>query len=126
MITGIEGVTLSSPSAKNLANFYIEKLGLKKSFEGKMGEKQDIFAFEMSGCSLYIVDDLKVTGMSKDPNRVIFNLEVDDIEALVKMLKEGGVKQITELHHIEEYGLVSAFEDIDGNYFQLVQTKPIS
>lgn len=123
MVTGIEGITLSSPSAKSLAKFYKEMLGLKQTFEAVMGENMDIFGFEMTGCNLYIVDDPEVKGKSKDPNRVIFNLEVGDIEKEVKKLKDQGVKQITELHHIEDWGYVSAFEDTDGNYIQLVQTK---
>ena len=123
MVTGVEGITLSSPSAKKLATFYTEKLGLKKSFEAVMGENLDLFVFEMKGCNLYIVDDPEVTGKSKDPNRIIFNLEVDDIESEVKRLEGQKVKQITELRHIEDWGYVSAFEDTDGNYIQLVQTK---
>lgn len=76
------------------------------------------------GSDLWVQDNPKVKGKSKDPQRFTFNIEVGQIEKEVKWLKRAKVKQITPLHHVEEYGYVSMFEDLDGNYFQLVQVRP--
>jgi len=41
----------------------------------------------------------------------------------VERLEKVGVKKIQDIYHVEGYGYIATFEDIDGNYFQLVQTK---
>jgi predicted enzyme related to lactoylglutathione lyase len=91
-----------------------------------MGDKgEEIYGFEIGGGNgFYIGDHSKVKGKNREPERVIFNLEVDDIEKEAKKLEEAGVKQIRDIYHVEGYGLISTFEDLDGNYFQLVQVRP--
>ena len=56
----------------------------------------------------------------------MFNLEVDDIEKEVERLKKAMVKLIQDIYHIEDYGKIATFEDVDGNYFQLVQTRELN
>lgn len=123
-VTGIESILIGTQSAKKLANFYKEKVGLKVTFEGVMGEKEQIYGFEMKGgSSLYIVDHSRVKGKSKEPQRIILNFEVDDIKKDVAKLKRGKVKLIKDTYRVEDYGYIATFEDVDGNYFQLVQTR---
>ncbi len=128
MIKGIESVLLFSENASKLSEFYNEKVGLKITFEGVMGEGKDegeIYQFELKGGSpLVILDHSKIKGKNKQPERFIFNLEVDDIEKEVKRLDKAGVKKQQDVYHVEDYGYVATFVDIDGNYFQLVQTYP--
>ena len=125
MIKGIEGITLFSQSASKLAKFYQEKVGLKITFEAVMGENdEELYTFEMKqGSILYIVDHSKVKGKNKNPERMIINFEVGNIKEDVKRLEKAGVKKIQDIYHVEEYGYIATFEDIDGNYFQLVQPK---
>ena len=56
----------------------------------------------------------------------MFNLEVDDIKKEVARLKKSKVKLVEDIYHIEEYGFVATFQDVDGNYFQFVQIRPNS
>lgn len=126
MIKGIEGILIGSQSAKKLAYFYKNKVGLKLTFEAVMGEGKDeaeVYLFEMKGASLYITDHSEVKGKSKNPNRVIFNLDVDNIGKEVKRLGKAKVRKIKDIYHIEGYGKIATFEDVDGNYFQFVQTR---
>lgn len=125
MIRRMESLNLFSGDAKKLAHFYRNKVGLKITMEAEMGDNgEEAYGFEMSeGNGLYILDHSKVHGRSDHPERIIFNLEVDDIEKEVKRLEEAGVKKIRDIYHIEGYGLISTFEDRDGNYFQLVQVR---
>lgn len=125
MIKGIEGITLFSQSASKLAKFYREKVGLKVTFEAVIGENdEELYTFEMKqGSVLYIVDHSKVKSKNKNPERMIINFEVGNIKEDVKKLEKAGVKKIQDIYHVEEYGYIATFEDIDGNYFQLVQTK---
>ena len=82
MVKGIESINLFSESAKKLANFYSEKVGLKVTLEAEMGEAgEEIFGFDFGGGSgLYVVDHSKVKGSNQEPERIIFNLETDNIE----------------------------------------------
>ena len=125
MIKGVEGITIFSQSASKLAKFYQQKVGLKVTFEAVMGENdEELYIFEMKqGSILYIVDHSKVKGKNKNPERMIINFEVGNIKEDVKRLEKAGVKKIQDIYHVEEYGYIATFEDIDGNYFQLVQTK---
>lgn len=125
MIKTIEAVTLFSEDAASLAGFYKEKLELKSSLEGEMGENDEkIFGFEFGeGSSLYIVDHTEIKGRNKQPQRQIINFEVSDIEKEVKKLDERKVKKIQDIYHVESYGLIATFEDTDGNFFQLVQVR---
>lgn len=125
MIKGIESIILSSEDADDLADFYKEKLGLKMTIEAEIGEEgENLFGFEFEGGPmLYIMDHSEVKEGNKEPARVIFNLEVDDIEAEVKRLDEAGVKKIKDIYHMQNYGRIATFEDVDGNYFQLAQIK---
>jgi len=125
MIKGIESITLFSENAKDLADFYKDKVGLKMTLEAEVGEEGgNLFGFEFEGGpGLYIMDHSEVKGKQKEPERIIFNLEVDDIEENVKRLDEAGVKKIKDTYHMQNYGFIATFEDADGNYFQLVQIR---
>lgn len=124
MIRGVESLTLFSENAKKLAEFYQKKVGLSLTTDAELGDKDQLFGFEMSqGSGFYIVDHSKVKGRSKEPDRVIFNLEVDNIEDAVKKLDQQGVKKVQDTYHVEGYGLIATFEDLDGNYFQFVQVR---
>ena len=126
MIRGIDSILLFSQSAKKLANFYKTKVGLKVTMEAVMGEHEEEmyeFAIKKGAPGLYIIDHSEVKGKAKDPKRFMFNLEVDNIEKEVARLKKAGVKVIADIYHVENYGHVSTFEDLDGNYFQFVQVR---
>lgn len=124
MIKGIDGVLLSSENAKNLANFYKDKVGLKLAGEFEMGDKgESYFDFKMKGAGFGIMDHSDIKGKAKDPKRILINIEVDDIKKEVPRLKKNGVKTIAEIYHVEGYGWLATFEDLDGNYFQLVQVR---
>lgn len=125
MIRGLEAINLFTSSAKKLAAFYRDKVGLKVVFEGMMGENDEIYQMKVGkGPDLYIIDHSKVKGMNKNPDMIIFNIEVDDIKKEVARLKRAKVKQIQPTYHVEGYGWISTFADVDGNYFQFVQIRP--
>jgi len=125
MIRGLESLMLFSEDAAKLAKFYKDKVGLKTTGEFEMGDKgQKVYVFEFSKTSdLYIVDEPKVKGKNKTPQRFTLNLEVGDIKKEVKRLKGKKVKLYMDTYHIQGYGWAAAFADVDGNCFQLVQVK---
>jgi len=124
MIRGIESILLFSEDAKKLAKFYREKVSLKITFEAVMAEDDDMYEFKMkSGSPLYVIHHSKVKGKNQKPERMMFNLEVDDIKKEVKRLVKAGIKKTKDIYHVEGYGYIATFEDVDGNYFQLVQVR---
>lgn len=123
MVKNFESVIVGSANATKLAKFYKEKVGLKQTWDAVMGENSNVYGFTIGGMDLVIMDHSDVKGKSKDPSRLMFNLEVDNIEKEFTKLKKAGVKVVAKIYHIEEYGHVATFEDLDGNYFQFVKTK---
>ena len=124
MIRALEAVILSSENAKKLAEFYREKVGLVQGQEMEIGDKGEKgYDFEFRGASLYILDHSDIKGKNSQGPRVMFNLEVDDIEKEAKRLNNADVKKVQDIYHVEGYGLIATFEDPDGNYFQLVQIR---
>ncbi len=125
MIRGLESILLSSENAKKLAAFYKDTVGLPVTLEAAMGEHDDnLYGFEMKqGSGMYIMDHSKVKGRNKGPERYLINFEVDDIEKEVKRLTHAKVKLVQDIYHVENYGHVATFEDVDGNYFQFVQVR---
>lgn len=125
MIRGLEAVNLFTENAKKLAAFYRDKVGLKVAFEAVMGENdEEIYELKLSkGPNLYIIDHSKIKGKNSNPDRIIFNLEVDNIKKEVARLKKAKVKVTQDIYHVEGYGYIATFEDVDGNYFQFVQVR---
>ena len=125
MIRGIESVNVFSQNARRLASFYKDKVGLKLTIEAAMGRRAKVFGFEFPGTSslLYIADSDMIKGAAKGARRVFINFEVDEIEKEVRKLAKNKVKTVQEIYHLEGYGWVATFEDLDGNYFQLVQVR---
>lgn len=125
MIREIESILLFSENAKKLAKFYRETVGLKQTLEAELGENnEELFGFEIGkGPGLSIMDHSKVKGTNKNPERMIFNLEVDDIKKEAKRLSGVKVKKIQDIYHVEGYGYIATFADVDDNFFQLVQVK---
>lgn len=125
MIKALEAVLLSSEDATKLAHFYREKVGLKQTMEMELGGKGEKgYDFDLEGGNLYILDHSEIKGKSKEPARIMFNLEVDDIEKEAARLDKLDVEKHQDVYHIEGYGLIATFKDPDGNYFQLVQIRP--
>lgn len=123
MVKNFESVIIGSQNATKLANFYKKKVGLKQSWDAVMGKNANVYGFSIGKIDLVIMDQSKVKGKSKDPSRLMFNLEAGNIEKEFAKLKKAGVKVVAKIHHVQEYGYLATFEDLDGNYFQLVKTK---
>lgn len=124
MIRGFEAVLVGSQNAKKLASFYQDIVGLKKGVVMENPDTgEEAYDLKVGKIGLYILDHSKIKGKSKEPARVMFNLEVDDIEKEVKRLKKAKVKVIADIYHLPEYGLIATFADPDGNYFQFVQVR---
>lgn len=117
-----DAILLISENARQLAKFYIEKIGLNLTYMGLVPGNKELYSFEMNGGSvLYIVDGSE--RLKGDIGHNILNFEVDGIEYEVNKFEDIGVKKVQDLYQIDGFGMVATFEDIEGNYVQLIQHK---
>ncbi len=124
MIKGLDAVLIGSEDPKALADFYKDKVGLNQTDEFEYGENGEAgFMFKVGSSGLTILPHSDIKGKNTNPARIMINIEVDDEEVEVKRLKDAGVKVVAEIYHVEGYGYIATFEDVDGNYFQLVQVR---
>lgn len=124
MIRSLEAVQIGSKDATALAKFYEEKVGLKIKQEYEMGDKESAFEMDAGeGSTLMILDMPDLDGKAKEQNRMWLNFEVEDIEKATEEVKKNGVKVLKDTYHIEGYGYLTTFEDLDGNAFSLAQVR---
>jgi len=115
MIKGVHSVLIHTEDLKNLAPFYRDIIGFKPTMEG-----EDFAVFEAGAAQLALGVHSEVNGRSKDPNRVMVDLEVDDCKAEYDRLKAKGVEFIRE-PSLDEGFVVATLLDPDGNTLQLFQ-----
>jgi predicted enzyme related to lactoylglutathione lyase len=112
----ILNITSEQPAA--LTAFYRDVVGLQPNPD--MGET----AF-VAGETPFIIDGhSEVHGPTREPQRVLMNLMVDDLAAEQKRLEAAGVKFIRSAGREPWGGIISTFLDPDGNYCQLIEYKP--
>jgi predicted enzyme related to lactoylglutathione lyase len=111
-------VNVTSEQPDRLKQFYADVVGLPRNPD--MGDG----AF-MAGTTPLIVDGHSATkGATKEPQRVLIDLFVDDVAAEQKRLEGAGVKFIRTAGKEEWGGIISTFIDPDGNYVQIIEYKP--
>lgn len=116
MITGVVGITLWTDDLERLFNFYRDTLGLPLH-----SQHEDFIAFEMGGIRFNIGLHGQVSGVSKDPFRIMAHLGVDDIHAEHRRLRDAGTLFIRPPEQEHWGGWVATFQDPDGNLLQMLQ-----
>jgi len=61
----------------------------------------------------------EIHGNSKEPQRLIFNLETKEVKAEFNRMKSLGAQVIKEPYEMESM-MIATLADPDGNYFQLM------
>jgi predicted enzyme related to lactoylglutathione lyase len=112
-------VNVTSPNPEALTAFYRDKVQLEPQ-EGMGGG-----AFQAGGGATFIIDGhSEITSSAREPKRVLIDFFVDDIASEHARLEAAGVKSLRKMGKEYWGGVVSTFEDPDGNYFQLMEFKP--
>lgn len=113
----LNSIILFSENPEELVDFYKKVLNDDVGWEGG-----DFKGFKVGVGFLTIGPHDKVRGKNLNPERIIFNLETEDVEREYERLVDIGVKVIAKPYSPGEDGdmMIATFEDIDGNYFQLV------
>jgi predicted enzyme related to lactoylglutathione lyase len=69
----------------------------------------------------------QVTGINREPGRLIWNIETAEVESEFERMKAAGATVVAEPYHPgdqSEYA-IATLADPDGNYFQLVSPMPM-
>lgn len=107
----ISSLLIGSSQAEEMKQWYSRAFGVSAN---EMG------AFDFGGFQLFIEPHSEVSGPTKEPARVILNMNVDDCRAVEKQLKEAGVRWVREVEQ-QPFGLIGTLADPDGNYLQIIQ-----
>lgn len=110
-------ILVFSEDPKKLAEFY------KKVFEkDPEWDDQGYTGFQVGAASITFGPHDKVKGRSANPERIMFNLETDDVKGEFERIKGLGAEVIADPYGPKEEpgGLIATFADPDGNYFQLM------
>lgn len=112
-------LNLNSDDPHRLMAFYRDIVGLEPQPDS--GE----FALQLGpGATLGFDGHSEVHGRTREPARVLIDLFVDDIAAEQARLEARGVTFLRS-QGVEYWGgIISTFQDPDGNYVQLIQYDP--
>lgn len=108
---------LFSDNPKRLVDFYKNIFDKDSDWTGG-----DFVGFEVGDGRIAIGPHDKVKGKSSNPERIIFNLESDDVEKEFERIQEKGATVIQKPYQPSEDPdmKIATFADPDGNYFQLM------
>ncbi|MBR73374.1 MAG: hypothetical protein CL872_00315 [Dehalococcoidaceae bacterium] len=116
----LAGVIIWTQNFKEMSTFYIDVLG----FYPKTS-RDNFINFEWDNLKLSISVHENVKNLSKDPFRIMINLESEDIFVMYHDLLSKGVEFIRKPEE-ESWGLVASFYDPDRNIIQLIQNHKIN
>ena len=118
-VTGIGGVFLKSRGDhKALAAWYQRHLGLTLSEWGGAVLRWPDDKAEDKGATVWHVAEKNSQWFSPSESSFMINYRVDDLDALIRQLKEGGV-QILKGPESHENGKFAWIMDPDGNKLEL-------
>ena len=111
-----QGIILFSENPAELVEFYSKVIGQEPDWSG--GEFK---GYTIDGCEFAIGPHDKVKGKNTNPERIMFNLETDDVKGEFDRIKQLGANVVAEPYHPGEEPSITlaTFEDPDGNYFQI-------
>ena len=110
----LNSVMIGSSNPKKLIDFY-EKI-LEKKPEMVEGEWA---GWQLGDVFFSVGKHSEVSGKSKQPGRMIFNLETSNVKGEFARVSSLGATVIKELYNMGG-GEMATFADPDGNYFQLM------
>ena len=116
MIEGVVGVIIWTEELEGVVPFYRDTLGLEPH-----SERPDFVSFKWGDMRLGIGKHSHVKGRTREPNRIMVNLGVDDIHKEYERLLSKGVQFVRPPEQEHWGGWVSSLSDPDGNTIQLMQ-----
>jgi predicted enzyme related to lactoylglutathione lyase len=107
----IGSLLVGSSNVDQMKEWYRKAFGIQ---ENEMG------AFAFGPVQLFIETHSEVSGPTKEPARVIINLDVDDARAMEAQVNAAGANWVRPVEQ-ESFGLIGTVADPDGNLVQIIQ-----
>jgi predicted enzyme related to lactoylglutathione lyase len=107
----IGSLLIGSSNVEAMKQWYRDAFGITEN---------DMGAFEFGGVGLFIEEHSEVSGPTKEPARVIINLNVDDCRAIEAQIQATGASWVRKVEQ-EDFGLIGTVSDPDGNMVQIIQ-----
>ena len=82
--------------------------------------ENEMGAFEFGPVQFFVEEHSEVSGPTKEPARVIINLDVDDCRAYERRLDDVGATWARRVEQMP-FGLIGTAVDPDGNYVQIIE-----
>jgi predicted enzyme related to lactoylglutathione lyase len=110
----LNSIMVGTAQPKALAAFY-EKVFSRPAdmVEGEW------YMWQAGNCSLSVGEHSEVKGQSKEPSRIMLNLETKQVKEEFERLKNANVTVIKEPYEMGG-GWIATLADPDGNYVQLM------
>ncbi len=103
---------------KNMADFYTKVFAKAPDMS-----EEKWYGWTVGSVFFGVGEHSEMIGKSKEPGRVMFNLETPDVKGEFERIKGAGAAVVKEPY--EMGGMwIATFADPDGNYFQLMSPWP--
>lgn len=110
----LNSLMVGTSQIKVMADFY------QKVFDKQPEMQEDEwYGWMVGSCFFGLGTHSEVSGQSKDPSRIMFNLETDEVKEEFARIKALGAKVIKEPYDMGG-AWIATLADPDGNYFQLM------
>ena len=120
MIEGVAGVIIWTDSLERMVPFYRDRLGLEPH-----SLHPDFVAFSFGDVRLSLGLHSQISGVTREPHRIMVNLSVSDIHSVYRELTARGVEFVRPPEREHWGGWVATFRDPDGNLLQLLQQPEV-
>ena len=110
----LNSIMIGSKQPEVMAEFYEKVIGKPADMV-----EDGWYGWKVGSCFLTIGAHSEVKNMAVEPQRVIFNLETNDVKEEFERIKLAGAKVVKEPYEMGG-GLIATFSDPDGNFFQLM------
>ncbi len=113
----LNSIMVGTMQPKEMAEFY-EKVFNKKPDWNDSNWR----GWQVGSTHFTLGEHSKMGGKTKDPGRLMFNLETKEVEKEFERIKEAGAEVIKAPYNPDPAHsmLIATFADPDGNYFQLM------
>ncbi len=118
-VRGIGGIFFKSPDKARLAGWYRDHLGVDLlEWGGAVFESSNEATDSSPGVTVWSVFDAGSDYFGKPDAQFLINYRVDDLDAMLRQLREAGV-QVDDKVEESEQGRFGWAHDLDGNRFEL-------
>jgi predicted enzyme related to lactoylglutathione lyase len=117
-VTSLGGIFFKCQDPKKIRDWYRDHLGLKTDDYGSNFEWRHADNPNMKGTTVWSPFKESTTYFEPSKKEFMINFRVENLEQLLKLLKEEGIEQIGEMQ-VYDYGKFAHIMDPEGNKIEL-------